>query len=483
MVGREVGVRTRTLITGVLVLAVLAGAAVATGWYLEADDPASPSGPDPRTVQPPAGLDLPAARRVAAVLPAPEGPPVTARAVRDRLAGLVADDDLGRHVGVAVTDLGRDEAVATLGEGGSFVPASTLKLVTAAAVLETLGPAHRFTTSVRLDRSGAGPPRVVLVGGGDPLLARSEPAPGDADAPDVPAVVSVDVLADVAAAALGRTDLDRVRVGYDASLFSGPAASPDWEPSYVPEGIVSPVSALWVDRGLGGRGLTERSADPAASAADYFARRLQAEGLDVLGRPAPVRRTSGDELAAEQGAPLEDVVAHALQTSDNEVSEVLLRHVGLATGRPGSFAGGAAGVRETLTGLGLPWRGVVVQDGSGLSRGNRVTLLLLTEVLALGADPERPRLRTVVAALPAARFGGSLAARFLEPGTESGRGVVRAKTGTLTGVHNLAGAVVTRSGTLLGFALLTDRVRLLDTLDARAQLDRIAAALARCGCS
>ncbi len=42
---------------------------------------------------------------------------------------------------------------------------------------------------------------------------------------------------------------------------------------------------------------------------------------------------------------------------------------------------------------------------------------------------------------------------------------------------------MTRDGTLLGFALLTDRVRPIDTLDARATLDRMAAALAGCGCA
>ena len=104
-------------------------------------------------------------------------------------------------------------------------------------------------------------------------------------------------------------------------------------------------------------------------------------------------------------------------------------------------------------------------------------------MLALGADPGLPDQRTVVAGLPVARFNGSLAYRFVSTGTAPARGVVRAKTGTLTGVHGLAGTVVTRDGTLLGFALLLDRVRPIDTLDARATLDRLAAALAGCGCA
>lgn len=479
--------RTRMLAACVLVLVVLGAAAGGAAVYLDRDDDsAAPDDPttrdDPTTVRPPEDLELPAARAAGPVLGAARGPVVDPAAVRARLAPLLRDDDLGRHVGVAVTDLVRARDVLSIGASEPFVPASTLKLFTAAAVLEVLGPDHRFETRVLLDRAGPGPPRVVLVGGGDPLLARAAPRTGDVDAPDVPDVAAVDALAATAAAAVTEAGVRRVRVGYDSSLFAGPAAAPSWEPSYVREGIVSPVSALWVDRGLGGPGLTERSTDPALDAGRSLAERLGSEGVAVVGRPEPAPGAGGEELAAATGAPLEDVVTHMLQDSDNEVAEVLLRHVGIGTDRAGSFAGGTAGLRETLTRLGVSWRQVVVRDGSGLSRANEVTLGALTAVLRLGADPALPELRAVLSGLPVARFNGSLAGRFLEDGTVAARGVVRAKTGTLTGVNGLAGSVVTRDGALLGFALLTDRVRLLDTLDARAQLDRLAAALAACGC-
>ena len=62
----------------------------------------------------------------------------------------------------------------------------------------------------------------------------------------------------------------------------------------------------------------------------------------------------------------------------------------------------------------------------------------------------------------------------------AGRGLVRAKTGTLTGVSALAGTTVTRDGRLVFFALLADQVQ--STLDARAALDAAAVALAACRC-
>ncbi len=83
--------------------------------------------------------------------------------------------------------------------------------------------------------------------------------------------------------------------------------------------------------------------------------------------------------------------------------------------------------------------------------------------------------------LPVAGFTGSLAYRF-DKGPDAGRGRVRAKTGTLSGVHGLAGVTTDLDGNVLMFVLLADRVRLEDTLDARSTLDQMAAALGACHC-
>jgi D-alanyl-D-alanine carboxypeptidase/D-alanyl-D-alanine-endopeptidase (penicillin-binding protein 4) len=87
--------------------------------------------------------------------------------------------------------------------------------------------------------------------------------------------------------------------------------------------------------------------------------------------------------------------------------------------------------------------------------------------------------------MPVAGFTGSLAYRFADgvAGEGDARGVVRAKTGTLTGVHALAGVVTDRDGNTMAFVIAADRVRLLDNLDARVAVDDLAADLAACRCS
>lgn len=439
-------------------------------------------GPSPVTapaeVAPPPGLDLaeptpalPVAQPVSPVA----GPVADPRKVRRSLVPLLRDEDLGRRVSVVVAPLGEGSALFTTGTG-TVVPASTLKLLTTTAVLEALGADHTFRTTVV---TGRRPDEVVLVGGGDPLLART---PSEEDT--FPVRADLTTLADGAVAALraegGRT---RVRLAYDDTLFVGPSVSPGWPAPYVVDNVVSPVSSLWVDQGRQRTGSVLRVADPAAAAASEFARLLRARGMTVVGPPrATAARPEAAELAAVESAPLDQIVQRTLEVSDNEASEVLLRHVALAQGRPASFAGGAQAVVEVLGRLGVDASGARILDGSGLSRLNRVAPGTLLRVLQLAASDEHPGLRAVAVGLPVAGFTGSLTQRF-ETGAPAGLGMVRAKTGTLTGVHGLAGLVTDLDGTVLAFVAVADRVKVSDTLDARETLDQMAAALAACACS
>jgi serine-type D-Ala-D-Ala carboxypeptidase/endopeptidase (penicillin-binding protein 4) len=80
-----------------------------------------------------------------------------------------------------------------------------------------------------------------------------------------------------------------------------------------------------------------------------------------------------------------------------------------------------------------------------------------------------------------AGFTGSSTNRF-DTGDSAGRGRVRAKTGTLTGVHGLAGIAEDLDGNLMAFILVADRVTLRNNTDAEAELDRVAAELGACHC-
>ncbi len=433
----------------------------------------------PSQPAPAAGLELAQVTRPGPVLaPLQAGGQSDHAGLAAHLAGVLGARALGPHVGVAVDDLDSGKALLRLRGRDVFTPASTVKLLTTTAALEVLGPDHRFTTSTVL----AGR-TVFLVGGGDPLLARRAPPPEEATE-TYPLPATVENLARKTARKLHERGVREVRVAADAGMFSGPSTSPSWEPSYVPSDVVSPISALWVDEGRVRAGFAERSTDPVAAAAAAFVGGLRRHGITVRGAAAlaAVAPPVADSLAQVESAPLARIVEHVLELSDNEAAEVLLRQTAVGAGFPASFSGGVKAVHQTLTKLGVDLSSATIHDGSGLSRDDALRLSTLAKVLETAADPAHPELRAVVAGLPVAGFSGTLAYRFVDRGTSASLGVVRAKTGTLTGVTVYAGVAQARDGDLLAFVADADRVRPVDTLRARTALDRIASALATCGC-
>ncbi|MCW2817163.1 MAG: dacB [Nocardioides sp.] len=462
----------------VLVLALVAGGVAVLRYDLldrvPGLGPSSPDSSDPAAVAPPEGVELP---EVVA-------PPVVARAssteaaldpaaVRRTLQRFLRDRRLGPHVLAEVAPL---KGPATFTRGArpdeTAVPASTTKVVTGVAALLALGPDHVFTTEVR--RAGG---VLTLVGGGDPLLERGPlnegepwPYPARADLAD---------LAQATAAALSTDGVRRVRLAYDDSLFTGPDVNETWEPDYVSSAEVSPTSALWVDEGRVGS--FERAADPADEAARSFVVALEEAGVQVRGAPVRRKAPRSEPIAAVTSAPLGEIVERLLDVSDNDASEVLLRHVGLATSGEGSIEAGRDGVRQVLRAAGVRMGASELYDGSGLSRANRMDPSLLVSVLQLAASPDHPDLRAVVTGLPVAGFTGSLTYR-MDEGPPAGRGRVRAKTGTLSGVSSLAGIATGVDGDVMVFVLMADRVRDADETLARTTLDSAAAALGACAC-
>jgi serine-type D-Ala-D-Ala carboxypeptidase/endopeptidase (penicillin-binding protein 4) len=466
MMSRRAALVVAVALVGVLVLVV--GALVLPGRDL----------PGPSSSPPPSPTASPSETPPPVVLAAATPEPVDAAAplVGDVLAPLAADPRLGDRVGVAVVDVSAGTSVYGLQDGRGQTPASALKVLTAVAALEAVGPQTRFSTRAVLNPDER---VVVLVGGGDPLLT------ADPDGSGVPEPTRLADLAAATAEALQAMGVGPVRVAVDDRFFRGPAVDPDWEPRYVGVGVVSPVSALAVDGGRTSPGAVGRSPDPAIAAGQAFARLLAADGVAVEGAVGrlPVERGSS-QLAVVRSVPLESVVEYVLETSDNDAAEVLGRHTAFVTGRPASEAGASEAVTAVLAGLGLDVQGGVdLRDASGLARGSRVPPRLLAQALALASSPEHPWLRAAVTGLPVAGFTGTLDRRFEEGAGVAGAGEVRAKTGTLTGVGSLAGLVTAESGTTYAFAVVADAVPAGGTVGAREALDAVAAALAACGCA
>lgn len=354
----------------------------------------------------------------------------------------------------------------------ALAPGSANKVLTAAATLLTLDPTKRLVTKVM---AGPTPDSVVLVGGGDPTISVL-PATSDSVYPGAAKLSTLAEEVQVAHPAPIK------KVFLDESLFTGPQMAPGWDAGDIKGGDFSPMSALMADGGRTDPTMLDppRTATPAVEAGRAFAQFLGADPNQVQTGVAP---TGAAELGRVYSPPVSDLIETALTISDNVSAEALARQVALAKGEEPSFAGGVKAIRSALTGANFDIAGMDTVDASGLSTDDKVPARLLGQIMAVAAgpksDPRAVRLRPLLWGLPVAGGTGTLGDRFAAADATGGRGWVRAKTGTLTGVNALTGVVTDTDGRLLAFALMSNGT---SPATSRPKLDTIAAVLRDCGC-
>jgi D-alanyl-D-alanine carboxypeptidase/D-alanyl-D-alanine-endopeptidase (penicillin-binding protein 4) len=486
------GLRATLIIVVLLIVGLLAGAAIVRpgpidGWLGGEAGAATPTEAAPETPEPPPSPVL--------VASAADAPAPTAAGVKAALDPVLAGAGLGGSINVSVVDVASGDQLYARGPDVPTTPASTTKLATAAAVLAARGPAYRIPTRVV---AGAKPGEVVIIGGGDATLSAGTTG-------TYPGAARLDQLAKQVKAALGGATPTRVIV--DSTLFPGPVFEPSWDPDVPTGGFGAASTALMIN---GARvnpkithGYAERYAQPDLAAGQAFARALGLKASAVARGKAPADAAGatatpsveaspvtagtalapGTELGKVESLPILRLVEIMLVDSDNVVAELLARQTALAKDQPASYAGGAAATKAVLADLGLPAAEIALSDGSGLSRKNRLTPSILTDLLRLAASGSHPELAPLIAGLPVAAWSGTLRERYRSPAADhrAGAGVVRAKTGTLGGVNAISGVVTTADGRLLAFAVLADKVP-VGKDRAEAGLDKITTMLAKCGC-
>ena len=390
--------------------------------------------------------------------PTPQG---LARALR----AVLANPDLGRFTG-RITDALSGDQLWEQGAGVPMQPASTNKMLTAAAALLTLDRGARLTTRVLSTSPGV----VVLVGGGDQTLSA---APRNVDTWYRDAA-RIDDLADQ----IRRSGVDVNSVQVDVSAYSGPSMAPGWDPLDIDGGDIAPMEAIMLDGGRTQPVTVEsrRSRTPALDAGRALAVALRVDPAKVTVTASAV---NGTEIASVQSPPLMQRLRDMMNFSDNVMAESIGREVAAAVGKPQSFDGATRAVLGTLDDAGIDTTGARLLDSSGLSVDNRLTAETLDEVAQAAAGDSEPALRPLVDLLPIAGGSGTLSNRYLD--TDDGRaaaGYLRAKTGSLTGTNSLAGIVTDESGRVLTFALLSNDAG----PTGRTALDAFAATLRSCGC-
>ncbi len=333
-----------------------------------------------------------------------------------------------------------------------LAPASTQKLLVAAAALSRLGPEFRYQTTVvarQAPRDGE-VRELWVVGGGDPVLATAEYAAHMASRPRTAGIptTSLEALADALVAQGIRTV--RGPIHGDDTRYEAIRYLPTWKESYRTRRDVPPLSALTVNGGW--RTWTPRTQppdDPPTHVASELARLLGLRGVIIEGSPTSSAAPPGASvLARVTSPPLSRIIAGMVSSSDNLTAELLIRELGRQMAGEGTTVAGAGMVVQELSRLGVGVDGLRLVDGSGLDTGNRATCEQLAATLDLGA---RPRLGALWEGLAVAGRSGTLSRSLVGTPFE---GRLRAKTGSITGVSGLVGFL--DGGRTLRFALLAN---------------------------
>lgn len=332
--------------------------------------------------------------------------------------------------------------LASLNSDKAYVPASSTKLIIAAVALEILGPTFSFTTSVHgsIDALG-GVTDLYFVGGGDPLLVRSEYVASEKY--PTTSGTSLEKLADSLVAA-GLKQISGSIVGVD-SRYDDKRFVDVW-PSSFRFSEAGPLGGLVVNDGAV-LGQAMKPDDPAIGAATELQNLLTARGIIVVGSPRHDVMASGVPIVASiQSSALSLIVQEMLVNSDNNTAELLLKEIGVSAKGTGSTAAGLSAVLEQLS-LWKANTNVLLFDGSGLAAENRIP-----------CDVFMTLLKTLSSSLPGlmaiAGETGTIRDTFKDTPVD---GKLRAKTGTLNGVKALVGYLAINDSDLVSFSILMNK--------------------------
>jgi len=267
-------------------------------------------------------------------------------------------------------------------------PASTMKLLSAVATLKYLDPQKVFATSLSL---GPVPNSIVINGEFDPWMSTNSQV----------------------AVKMHRTSYPRLAASSLSAVKKETGKT------------VKKLKIYYNDL---------YSADLANLKSLYTKRHVAVTFVNVSEEQALA--SAGEQVVSSTSPTVKEIMDWFLLWSDNLLAERMGRIASKAAGNEFNDVGVAKTFAKLLNEMGLDSSSIVVKDASGLSRENKVTASLMGQLLyKIQVDPV---LVQIVDGLPIGGKTGTLRHRYLKTAPKA-VGLVKAKTGTLTGVVSLAG--------------------------------------------
>ncbi len=307
-------------------------------------------------------------------------------------------------------------------------PASILKILSSAVALEYLGDEYRFETRAYI---GSQPRAVTVVGNFDPWMASNSAE----SAKDKRASIT----------SLG------------AKL----------------------IAAVDARSGFKVRNIMVRHAGIYSVDLRTLYRFFRSKGIAVKFSSLPSTIPSSymvDEVGVVKSPTVGEMTKFALTWSDNLLAERLARAGAHAAGLSMSDVGVGQAMINLLSKLQIDFSSLSIKDGSGLSKSDHVSVLMMAQLLE--KIREDNKFAPIYEGLPISGLTGTLKDRYLATAPQ-GIGLIRAKTGTLDGTVSLAGYVDAGDREYI-FVVIADKIKKGSsaTTQARNTIDRLMAKIA-----
>ncbi|OHE62201.1 MAG: D-alanyl-D-alanine carboxypeptidase/D-alanyl-D-alanine-endopeptidase [Thiobacillus sp. GWE1_62_9] len=407
------------------------------------------------------------------------------------------------HVAVMVQPLDGTAPLLSHNAEAALNPASVMKLVTSFAALNQLGPGYVWSTDIWVDGTiadGVLEGDLIIKGHGDPTLtlermwllqrelrargvrhisgnlvldlSHFEVPPFDSGAFDGEPLALYNAAPGALVANFNATTLHLKPDGH-AVLIVPDIALPGvtltsqlvvensvgcngWKDAIIPvlpdpDRLELVVTGRY-PRGCGERALSLNLFEPVATF-DFIFRGLWAEsGGTLAGATVPGSAPQTGPLLRFLSEPLTVALTRLNKYSNNLMARNLFLTLGAeAYGAPATAEKGARAVRDVLLRRGVPTRKLVLENGAGLSRIERISADALTQLLH--AAYRSPLFAEFESALPIVAIDGTLKRRF---NGSALTGNAHLKTGTLRGVSALAGYLYTENGQRVSFVMLVN---------------------------
>lgn len=321
-------------------------------------------------------------------------------------------------VTVMIVNLADGDTLGRHNTSMPLLPASIMKAVTTATLLEKASADYRYHTPIYID----GPLDMGILRGNLIVEGACDPSVNSAVEP-----FGQDIIEEITDALrlAGITKIEG-NVLIDETAYGGTPRPASWHPSDFKEAYGTGIHTFNFENNANGRKSVE---NPSRVFMSRLKRALSAEMITIDGKDlGEGKRTL---LFDHVSPPVDEIMRSCMMRSDNMFAEAMLRTYGKLEGKDGSTETAATRELAYWTDRDMPMEGVEIIDGSGLSRSNRVTADFMTGMLGVMGDNA-----TYASFFPLAGQEGTLKSFLAETPLDS---YIAMKTGSMKGVQCYAG--------------------------------------------